>query len=144
MQTTNNGCAADRCHQCGGVSRVINTRPTDEPWLRWRRRKCLLCDQRWNTYESRYRPSYDDALYVRAKPIESDNIHTPHIELDQGEHVDTRQLRKIRKAAGVSQSDVAFLLGVERDQIVRIEAGKKTPSALVLKVYKRLASGGIQ
>ena len=45
-----------RCPKCGAENqhRVIDTRPVpgEEMMIR-RRRKCLVCDHRWNTFEVR-------------------------------------------------------------------------------------------
>ncbi len=45
--------------QCGGQSKVIDVRAQDghlrSGWL-WRRRECLACGARWNTWESILHP----------------------------------------------------------------------------------------
>ena len=45
----------ERC-QCGGDSRVINSRIRPVLGYRVRRRACRLCAQRWSTYETLIHP----------------------------------------------------------------------------------------
>lgn len=43
-----------RCPKCGAESKVIDggsTRPRSTAFKVWRRRVCLTCAHRWNTYE---------------------------------------------------------------------------------------------
>jgi transcriptional regulator NrdR family protein len=45
----------ETCPKCSHNSRVINTRAST--MCRKRRRECLVCAHRWNTYESLIDPS---------------------------------------------------------------------------------------
>lgn len=51
----------EHCPKCGRDSRVINTRPA--LMARKRRRECLVCAHRWNTFESLIDP---DAIRLRS------------------------------------------------------------------------------
>jgi transcriptional regulator NrdR family protein len=46
----------ERCPQCGGDSRVTDSRPHETS--RKRRRACLECPHRWFTYESLIDPTH--------------------------------------------------------------------------------------
>ncbi len=41
-----------RCRECGGSSRVTNSRGVERETITRRRRECLACGRRWTTYES--------------------------------------------------------------------------------------------
>jgi transcriptional regulator NrdR family protein len=51
----------EHCPKCHQDSRVVNTRPA--PMSRKRRRECLACAYRWNTYESLIDP---DAIRLKS------------------------------------------------------------------------------
>lgn len=60
------------CDQCGGATRVMETREADYFTLR-RRRECTTCGERFNTYEMRERilPSATDALRRAAAAVQN-------------------------------------------------------------------------
>lgn len=39
----------DKCQKCGGVTRVVDTRPNRE--YIWRRRQCVACGHRFSSIE---------------------------------------------------------------------------------------------
>lgn len=48
---TDSAIPAEICDKCGGDSKVIDTRFYEVFNKRLRRRECLICKNRWSTYE---------------------------------------------------------------------------------------------